>query len=101
MSSTRTAGLKDGRRGSIQISRCENGGEYLASAPGKRGLTRGTRSRWASALVSSAGDMMSTGKWAREGDGRQKRGQVSVREAPGKHRLDKGRGGELAEQRGT
>ena len=99
--STRTAGLKDERRGSIQISGWGNGGEYLASAPVKRGLTRGTRSRWAGAPVSSAGVMTSAGEGAREGDGRWKRGQASVRGTPEKRGLDKGRGGGLAEQRGT
>ena len=66
MSSTRTAGLKDERRGSIQISGCGNKGEYLASAPVTRGLTRGTRSRREGAPVNSAGNMVSAGEWARE-----------------------------------
>ena len=45
--------------------------------------------------------MTSAGKGAREGDGHRKRGQASVREAPGERGLSKERGGELTEQRGT
>ena len=93
--------LRGESRGSIQISGCGNGGEYLASAPVKRGLTQGTRSRRASALVSSADKRASTSKWAQKRDGRQKQDQATVKEAPGKRKLDKRGGGELMEQRRT